>query len=115
MSKREKIQEILEQFYRDYNVAPYDSQCFIEELAERGYQVVKIRKHAPRTALKVIENFLKVMYSEEDDGTTSFYLAGIDEDILLDDLQDAGYQIVKTGEGENKWHNSVNQHRPEKY
>ena len=97
MSKREKIQEILEQFYRDYNVAPYDSQCFVEELAERGYQVVKIRKHAPRPALKVITEFLTVMYSRDD---SEGYLEGIDEDILVDDLADAGYQIVKV-EGEN--------------
>ena|ERR1017187_7068917 len=97
MSKREKIQEILEQFYRDYNVAPYDSQCFIEELAERGYQVVKIRKHAPRPALKVITEFLTVMYSRDD---SEGYLEGIDEDILVRDLQEAGYQIVKV-EGEN--------------
>src|ERR1017187_7856874 len=104
MSKREKIQEILEQFYRDYNVAPYDSQCFVEELAERGYQVVKIRKHAPRPAVKVISEFLKVMYSDdsdEGDNSTSYYLEGVDEDILITDLQEAGYQIVKVGEGES--------------
>ncbi len=98
--KQEKIQEILEQFYCG-DVGPYDSQCFIEELAERGYQVVKVRKHAPRPAQAVIAEFLKTMYSNEGEDPSSYqyYLEDIDEDILIGDLADAGYQIVKVEEG----------------
>jgi uncharacterized protein YmfQ (DUF2313 family) len=94
MSKREQIQDILEQYYE--HSGELDSQYFIEDLAERGYQVVKVRKHVPRPARKVITEFLTVMYSEEGQ-----YLAGVDEAILISHLADAGYHIVKVGEEES--------------
>lgn len=92
MAKREKVQSLLTQYYGKDNVLPWDSHCLIEDLEEAGYRLIKIRNKAPRAARKVIVDFLKMFYSRDD---MEGYMENVDEDILLDDLQDAGYQIVK--------------------
>lgn len=92
-NKRETLQNKLTEYYPEADVYPFDAECLLEELAEEGYQLVKIRKHAPRPAIKVIADFLDMFYGGDEPST---YMVDIDEDVLLKDLADAGYQIVKT-------------------
>ena len=72
------------------------SHYLIEDLEKAGYRLIKIRNKAPRAARKVIADFLKTYYSQDD---VEGYMENVDEDILLDVLQYAGYQIVKITEG----------------
>ena len=90
MSKREVLQRKLEEYYDD-GVKYFDADCLLDDLRDEGYQLIKIRNAAPRKARQVIVDFLNTFYG--DDGGK--YMPDIDEAILIQDLQGAGYQIVK--------------------